>query len=43
MAGSMVKDICGNWIGIRNECWGVGTKVSLKMIIAMLDASGICG
>jgi hypothetical protein len=43
MAGSMVKDICGNWIGIQNECWGVSMKVGLRMIIAMFDASGICG
>jgi hypothetical protein len=43
MASSMATDICGNWIGIQNECWNVGTKVGLRMMIAMLDASGMCG
>jgi hypothetical protein len=39
MASSMTKDIYRNWNGIRNECWGVGTKVGLRMMITMLDAS----
>jgi hypothetical protein len=43
MAGSMAKDICGNWISIRNECWGVGMKVGLRMMILMLDAGEMYG
>jgi hypothetical protein len=39
----MMKDICDSWFGIRNECCGVGMKVGLRMMIAMLDAGGICG
>jgi hypothetical protein len=43
MAGSKVKGICGNWIGIRNGCWSVGMKVGVMMTIAMLGASGMYG
>jgi hypothetical protein len=43
MASSMVKVICGNWIGIGNRCWSVGTKVGATMMIAMLDVSGMYG
>jgi hypothetical protein len=43
MAGSMAKDIYDNWVGIQNECCGVGMKVGLWMMIGMLDASGMCG
>jgi hypothetical protein len=43
MAGSMAKDICGNWIGIQNECWGIGTKVDVRMMMVMLDASEMYG
>jgi hypothetical protein len=43
MAGSMVKGICDNWVGIPSECCGVGTKVGLRMMITMLDVSGMCG
>jgi hypothetical protein len=43
MVGNMVKGICGNWIGIQNRCWSVGTKVDVRMMIAMLGASGMCG
>jgi hypothetical protein len=43
MAGSMAKDICDSWVDIRNECCGVGMKVGLRMMIAMLDDSGMCG
>jgi hypothetical protein len=41
MAGNVAKDIYGSWVGIQNECCGVGTKASLK--IAMVDSNGICG
>jgi hypothetical protein len=30
-------------IGILNECCGVGTKAGLRMMIAMVDANGMCG
>jgi hypothetical protein len=43
MAGSMAKDICGNWIGIQNKCWGVDMKVGVRMMIAMLGASKMYG
>jgi hypothetical protein len=43
MAGSWAKDICGNWIGIRNGCWSVGMKVGVTISIAMLGASGVYG
>jgi hypothetical protein len=43
MAGSKVKGICGNWIGIQNVCQSVGTKVGVMMTITMLDASGMYG
>jgi hypothetical protein len=43
MAGSMTKDICDSWVGIRNECCGVDMKVGLRMIIVMLDASEMYG
>jgi hypothetical protein len=43
MDGNMVKDICGSWVGIQNECCGVGMEVGFRMMIAMLDASGMCG
>jgi hypothetical protein len=43
MAGSMVKGICGNWIGIQNGCWSVDMKVGVTMMIAMIDASGMYG
>jgi hypothetical protein len=43
MASSMVKNICDNWDSIRNKCCSVGTKVGLRMMIAMLAASGMCG
>jgi hypothetical protein len=43
MAGSMTKDIGDSWVGIQNECYGVGTEVGLRMMIMMLDASGMCG
>jgi hypothetical protein len=36
MAGSKAKDICGNWIGIRNRCWSVSMKVGVTMMIMML-------
>jgi hypothetical protein len=39
MAAGMMKDICGNSIGIQNECWGVGTKFGVRMMIVMLAAS----
>jgi hypothetical protein len=43
MAGSMAKDICDSWADIQNECCGVvGMKVGLRMMIAMLDTSGMC-
>jgi hypothetical protein len=42
-AGSMAKDICDSWVGIRNGCCGVGMKVGLRMMITMLDVSGMCG
>jgi hypothetical protein len=43
MAGSKAKGIYGNWIGIQNLCWSVGTKVGVMMMIAMLGASGMYG
>jgi hypothetical protein len=43
MADSMAMDIYGNWIGIQNEYWGVGTKDGLSMMIMMLDASEMYG
>jgi hypothetical protein len=43
MAGNMAKDICDSLIGIQNECCGVGTKASLRMMIAMVEANGMCG
>jgi hypothetical protein len=43
MVGSMAKDICDSWVGIQNGSCGVGTKVGWRMMIAMLDASGMCG
>jgi hypothetical protein len=43
MAGNMMKDICGSWVGIRNECYITGTKAGLRMMIAMDDANGVCG
>jgi hypothetical protein len=43
MVGNMVKGICGNWIGIWNECWSVGSKVDVMMMIMMLCASGMYG
>jgi hypothetical protein len=39
----MMKDICGNWTGIRNRCWGVGMKVGLRMMTMMLDVSEMYG
>jgi hypothetical protein len=42
MTGSMAKDICDSWVGIRNEYCGVGTKVGLMMMIVILDSSGMC-
>jgi hypothetical protein len=42
MAGSMAKDICDSWADIQNECCGVGMMVGLRMMIAMLDTSGMC-
>jgi hypothetical protein len=38
-----VKDICDSWVDIQNGCCGIGTTVGLRMMIVMLDASGICG
>jgi hypothetical protein len=43
MAGSMANDIYGNWNGIRGKCWGVGTKVGLRMMVLMPDASEMYG
>jgi hypothetical protein len=43
MAGNMVKDICDSLIGIQNECCDAGTKVGLRMMIAMVDANVMCG
>jgi hypothetical protein len=43
MAGSMAKDICDNWVGIQNECCGIGMKVGSMMTIMMLDANEMCG
>jgi hypothetical protein len=43
MAGSMAKDICDSWVRIQNECFGVGMKVGLRMMIVMFDTSGMCG
>jgi hypothetical protein len=43
MTSSMVKDICDSWVAIRNEYFGVCMKVGLRIMIAMLDASGMCG
>jgi hypothetical protein len=43
MAGNKVKGIYGTWIGIRNGCLSVGTKVGVLMTIALLSASGLRG
>jgi hypothetical protein len=43
VAGNMAKDICGSLVGIRNDCCGVGMKAGLRMMIAMVDANGMCG
>jgi hypothetical protein len=43
MASITAMDICDSWDGIWNECCGVGTKTGLRMMIAMVDANGICG
>jgi hypothetical protein len=43
MVGNMAKGIYGSWLGILNESWSVGTKVDLRMMIAMFRASGMCG
>jgi hypothetical protein len=43
MANSIAKVICGNWILIQNECWSVGTKIGVRMMITMLDASEMYG
>jgi hypothetical protein len=40
---NIVKGICGSWISILNVSWSAGMKVSLRRMIAMLGASGICG
>jgi hypothetical protein len=43
MAGSKAEGTCGNWIGIQNGCWSVGTMVGVMMTITMLSASRMCG
>jgi hypothetical protein len=42
MAGNMAKEICGSLVGIQNECCSVGMKVGFRMMIAMVDANGMC-
>jgi hypothetical protein len=40
--GNVAKGICGSWVGILGEGCGGGTKASLRMKIAMVDANGMC-
>jgi hypothetical protein len=40
--GNVAKGICGSWVGILGEGCGGGTKASLRMKIAMVDANGVC-
>jgi hypothetical protein len=39
MVGNTAKGIFGSWIGILSEGWNFGTKVDLRMMIAMVGAS----
>jgi hypothetical protein len=39
----MTKGIYGNWAGVLNRSWGVGTKGGMRMMIAMTDDSAMCG
>jgi hypothetical protein len=39
----MVKDICGNWVGIQSECCDVGMKASWLMPIGFMVNFFGCG
>jgi hypothetical protein len=43
MVDNMAKGICDSWIGILNENWSASMMVGLRMMIAMVGASGMCG
>jgi hypothetical protein len=43
MVDNKAKDICDSWVGIQNECCGVGMKVGLRMMITMVEVNGMCG
>jgi hypothetical protein len=43
MVGNMAKGIYGSWISTLNESWSVGSKGNVRMMIAMVGASGMYG
>jgi hypothetical protein len=42
MVGSTVKDICGGWAGILGEGCDYDVKVDSRIMIAKVDANGMC-
>jgi hypothetical protein len=42
MAGSIVGDIYGTWVGILGDGCSFGMKVGSRMMIVKVDASGMC-
>jgi hypothetical protein len=42
MAGSIVRDICGSWVGILGDDCSFSLKVGSGMMITKVDASGMC-